>query len=90
MRLIDADALKEIYTCNFDYENCIYDGATVVGNVDEAPTVDAVPVIRCKDCKYWKETDAIDKYNICVVHAMLTHQGDFCTWAQKGKKNNLL
>ena len=44
MRLIDADALKEIYTCNFDYENCIYDGATVVGNVDEAPTVDAVPV----------------------------------------------
>lgn len=44
VRLIDADALKEIYTRNFDYENCIYDGATVVGNVDDAPTVDAVPV----------------------------------------------
>jgi len=53
MRMIDADALKEIYTRNFDYENCIYDGSTVVGNVDEAPTVDAVPVrhgtwIECK------------------------------------------
>lgn len=44
MRMIDADALKDIYTRNFDYENCIYDGATVVGNVDESPTVDAEPV----------------------------------------------
>ena len=45
-------------------------------------------IVLCKDCKYWKETDAIDEYNICDVHAMLTHQGDFCSWAQKGKKND--
>ena len=58
MRLIDADALKkfmehmlctdkeptkERYTC--DVVCCVIDGA---------PTVDAVPVIRCKDCKHYK------------------------------------
>lgn len=48
MRLIDADALiKEAYA----------EGA--YGYVDskqiaDAPTVDAVPVVRCKDCKYFK------------------------------------
>lgn len=23
--------------------------------VEELPTIDAVPVVRCKDCKYWRE-----------------------------------
>ena len=54
MRPIDADALKEIYTRNFDYENCIYDGATVVSNIDETPTVDAEPVRHGK----WKQWDS--------------------------------
>lgn len=46
MRLIDADALKkqiEDWYCapkNFDNE------------IDRAPTVDAVLVVRCKDCKH--------------------------------------
>ena len=22
--------------------------------IDEMPTVDAIPVVRCKDCKWWK------------------------------------
>ncbi len=47
-RLIDADALLD--------RKFIRDGNTIfckkisAVDIDEAPTVDAVPVVRCKDC----------------------------------------
>ena len=44
MRLIDADRLLQ------GYEDHDFIDTHVVWN---APTVDAVPVIRCKDCKHW-------------------------------------
>ena len=43
-RYIDADALDIVYE----------DGdMTCVRNLDAMPTVDAVQVVRCKDCKYF-------------------------------------
>lgn len=35
--------------------------------VDDAPTIDAVPVVRCKKCKYWSEVDTSDglRYGQC-------------------------
>lgn len=48
MRLIDADKLeRQEYWGNercFDYVDA--------EDIDNAPTVDAVPVVRCKDCKH--------------------------------------
>lgn len=45
MRLIDADGFKnwlmERYVC-FDH---------TLEDIDAQPTIDAVPVVRCKDCK---------------------------------------
>lgn len=48
MRLIDADLLKH----DIDMMCDCFDGVKML--VDEAPTVDAVEVVRCKDCIYWK------------------------------------
>ena len=47
MRLIDADALE---SKGIKFET--YGGATFIalGSVRTAPTIDAVPVVRCKDC----------------------------------------
>ena len=70
MRLIDADALKDrledlrSYTA-LNKEQAYYRGETnalkiAIRSVKNAPTVDAVPVVRCKDCK----------------HAHLTYDGD--------------
>lgn len=59
MRLIDADFLN-----NNLFRNCpieeggipLPDFATHVKILDLYPTVDAVEVVRCKDCKWlWKE-----------------------------------
>ena len=68
MRLIDADSLnKPIYAeednitgsgMSYD-EICGYnDGIDIAWNkIDQAPTIDAVPVVRCKDCIRRYDTD---------------------------------
>ena len=45
MRLIDADAFLERMSHTDRFFGVVYD-------INDAPTVDAVSVVRCKDCKY--------------------------------------
>ena len=62
MRPIDADELrKDIVERGAQLSGCYSAGiarymdrmlAHVLAEVDSAPTVDAVPVVRCKDCKH--------------------------------------
>lgn len=53
VRLIDADAAiqwveeNECYTDKFK--------RIMEGVIDKQPTVDAVQVVRCRECKYWEE-----------------------------------
>ena len=57
MRLIDADALKtKAIKCETFklYDVPVFLKAVGTKEIDRAPTVDAVPVVRCKDCKYFK------------------------------------
>ena len=46
MRLIDRDALPK-------YTGYALSANEVAMAVENAPTIDAVPVVRCGDCKYW-------------------------------------
>lgn len=65
MRLIDADALKvKISYRQWDVDDDLPrdEASTRISEcyvidrmVDDMPTVDAVEVIRCKDCKYYRE-----------------------------------
>ena len=54
MRLIDADALAKF----IDYGHLnnpnekLYSENDIREMIDMMPTIDAVPVIHCKDCKY--------------------------------------
>jgi hypothetical protein len=51
MRLIDADALKKtIKNMPNDYygDLCVGDA---LKEIDNAPTISAVPVVRCRECK---------------------------------------
>lgn len=56
-RLIDADAFKKSVLTDFweHYTQCHDTDQTslmdmVMDNLDEQPTIDAVPVVRCRDC----------------------------------------
>lgn len=71
-RLIDADKFeKQEYWGNercFDYVDA--------EDIDNAPTVDAVPVVRCKDCKHsWEDLGGLTcSHGVCVDCVVL---GDF-------------
>lgn len=57
-RLIDADAIDKRYVpiapvlCGDDVH---YEWVAFIEDINKLPTVDAVPVIRCYECKYFKE-----------------------------------
>lgn len=61
MRLIDADALE--YHKQLEcMGNGQYEDVKVVyeWEIDNAPTIDAEPVVHCKDCEYWtKQSDSL-------------------------------
>lgn len=54
MRLVDADALYNRFLERAWYDNADRDECACV-DVDNAPTVDAIAVVRCKDCEYYDE-----------------------------------
>lgn len=49
-RLIDANTLEGEAICLYTYGGARYIPLTAIKRV---PTVDAVEVVRCKDCVYW-------------------------------------
>lgn len=56
-RLIDANALKEQITKEIHHYwnegvGGYYLAEDVIPDIELAPTVDAVPVVRCKDCQH--------------------------------------
>lgn len=66
MRLIDADALKAalvpLWNCHDDSD---FANKDVWRELENAPTIDAVPVIRCKYCKWCDEN--------CDTHGYWPH-----------------
>ena len=58
MRLIDADTI-----CEGMVEG--WQTVLIKAQVDNAPTVDAVVVTRCKDCKYLRVWNQKDLYAFC-------------------------
>ena len=66
--------------------------------LDDAPTVDAVPVIRCKDCKHWLpheqfgfDYDNGEYHNYCALlvpedddyYAFTREADEFCSRAER-------
>ena len=81
MRLIDADAaieaLKraEALSRAFGYH-------AVIDAVEALPTVDAVPVVRCKDCRCWQKSSLFSGHMVCryvVDCSVVRREDDFCS-----------
>ena len=73
MRLIDADVMIEYLrkqlcdNCHEQKDWCdICDYAYLIDEMKKVPTVDAVEVVRCRDCKWWDEDDN-DLYGYCMA-----------------------
>ena len=57
MRLIDADRLSEAIYDNVPapYEDASWAKENCLAEIDAAPTIDAVPVVRCRECKHHRD-----------------------------------
>lgn len=76
MRLIDADKL-----------DWWYKGRNIRRVIDDAPTVDAVPVVRCKDCKHLVAVNVNGKgIPTCRVSGMEVAPDEFCSRGEKGRR----
>lgn len=88
MRLIDADELKKkVYMEEDPYG---YTKMVVLEtDVDEAPTIDAVIVIRCKDCALWNDTDSEHLIGYCTEGdgEKITFRNEWCCWAERRDEN---
>lgn len=66
-RLIDANAfLKDILTAGIGKTIIEYSESDIGYMIRKRPTVDAVEVVRCKDCLYSTERDG----HLCCIHGV--------------------
>ena len=77
MRLIDADRLKEYIDAQKGrpFIGCTIGEALKI-ITDEQPTVDAVQVVRCKDCKWRDNQKGATEWMPCRV--LITPNNFYC------------
>jgi len=91
MRLINADEVKESISelkcspwyankVNLSWHLGIHEAVEIVEKlcVDSEPTVDAVPVIRCKYCKFNPEKTTL---GCPMAGSIERNDNTFCSWA---------
>lgn len=89
MRLIDADALiDEIKHTLWDWDSV--DGimsSTVlkqtISDINNMPTIDAVPIVRCKDCKHFDGS-----YPMCCRFEETFESDGYCSFGEKMEAEN--
>ena len=86
-RLIDAYSAKEA----LEY-TLVGDAASMAQRViDSQPTVDAVPVVRCRECKHWKPTGSkagnsfsdMEYIGGCEFTKYCRRESDFCSYGER-------
>ena len=77
MGLIDIDAAYAVLTDYYHHTTDIQHAALkeALGRVE---TVDAAPVIRCRDCESYQIN-----FHWCGLHYMEMHPKDFCSYGER-------
>ncbi len=85
MRLIDADALKDKCYITINGTTIGRNNYVMFHEIDDAPTIDAVEIVRCKDCKYQEhchETVAHTKH----CNNFIEHWSESIEWCSRGER----
>lgn len=100
MRLVDGDEALRLFGEAYEQTKELIDnGETQLDNLAEGfteadhiikyvlPTVDAVPVVRCKDCKHLVAVNVNGKgIPTCRVSGMEFAPDEFCSRGEKGRR----
>lgn len=91
-RLINANALIEIlsdrYSQKIDTDRPIATGIDLaIGIINDSPTIDAVPVVRCKNCKHletlYAGDTAIGHCDLGERETLGCKPDDFCSYGER-------
>ena len=86
MGLIDANTLlrHKRKMSGADFGGEFWDEAVLVSDIKNAPTVDAVPVVRCKDCAV-----PHNKYTGCpMLNGLVTPPDFYCPFGERKEGAN--
>ena len=83
MRLIDADRAMEIVRDQgIAHPNAYHLTNYAMLILREAPTVDAVEVVRCRECKYHEDT-YVTGFKHCCLLSKTVRYNDFCSYGER-------
>ena len=85
MRLIDASSMRDDWLENGENEY-VYDTNAVLDSIDSQPTVDAVPVVRCRECKHYATADFDGNILCgCTLHSAMVDitPDSFCSYGER-------
>ena len=81
MRLVDADVADKWMQQN----NAFIDSAILKA----IPTIDAVPVVRCQECRYYPTAKVNEKgFLICPASGMEITETDYCSYGERMDKED--
>ena len=83
-RLIDADKMRNDWLEN-GLNEYVYDTNAFLESIDEQPTVEAVPVVRCKHCKHWGTGVAgeTERIKCCEYGGYMVGENGYCVYGEK-------
>ena len=84
MRLIDAEAFLEKMKQTSRYFDVKFD-------IHQMPSIDAVPVVRCRECVHWKSTGSkagnsfsdMEYIGGCEFIKYCRRENDFCSYGKR-------
>ena len=88
-RLIDADALLDALEVDpIECPGCPEPEflPEIRALLEEAATVDAVEVVRCKDCRCWQKSSLFSGHMVCryvVGCSVVRREDDFCSRGER-------
>ena len=80
-RLIDANAMRDDWLENGENEY-VYDTNAILDSIDSQPTVDAVEVVRCKDCIMHGQKGEYGDLT-CHILQVPMRDDDFCNYGER-------
>ena len=85
MRLIDADRLSEAIYDNVSapYEEAVWAKEDCLTEVYAAPTVDAVPVVRCRECNHCDPENYHCDHPMSTAAPLRRKPDDFCSYGER-------
>ena len=86
-RLIDANELKKkmCFKCNDEYsdEPCDPEDCVFCNAINDAQTIDAVSVVRCRECKHCDPENYHCDHPMGTVAPLSRKPDDFCSYGEK-------